>query len=71
MYLDEADERVESCILDIDGNGEEFTDTTSGDDSPGSEDDSKLSLLPILNIYEPLQIAKKQIIFSNLGNCNR
>ena len=46
-YLDEADERDESCILDIVENGVQFADAASGDESPGSQVDSRLSLLLI------------------------
>ena len=47
IYLDEADDRVDSCILDMDENGEVFAEAASGAESPGSQVDSRLSLRPI------------------------
>ena len=47
IYLEDADERVESCILDMEEKGELMTEAASGEDSPGSQVDSRLSLLPI------------------------
>jgi hypothetical protein len=51
-HLEEADERAESCILDIVENGEVLADATSGDEAPGSQDDSRLSRRPIWNTIE-------------------
>ena len=47
IYLDEADDRVDSCILDMDENGEVFAEAASEEESPGSQVDSRLSLRPI------------------------
>ena len=47
IYLDEADDRVDSCILDMEENGEVFAEAASGEESPGSQVDSRLSLRPI------------------------
>ena len=43
----EADERADSCILDIVENGEVFADAAIGEESTGSQDDSRLSRRPI------------------------
>ena len=47
IYLEEADDRVDNCILDMDENGEVFEEAASGEESPGSQVDSRLSLRPI------------------------
>ena len=47
IYLDEADDRVDNCILDMDENGEVFAEAASGEECPGSQVDSRLSLRPI------------------------
>ena len=62
IHLEEADERAVSCILDIVENGEVFADVASGDESPGSQDDSRLS-------RRPIWIQFKLIKFSYLFNC--
>ena len=55
IHLEEADERAVSCILDIVENGEVFADVASGDESPGSQDDSRLSRRPIWNTIKNWQ----------------
>ena len=50
VYLEDADERVEICILDMEEKGELMAEAASGEDSPGSQVDSRLSLLPICTI---------------------
>ena len=47
IHLEEADDRADSCILDIVEKGEVFADAASGEESPGSQDDSRLSRRPI------------------------
>ena len=66
IHLEEADERAVSCILDIVENGEVFADVASGDESPGSQDDSRLSRRPICNTVDDIL---KRTIFLYLLDC--
>ena len=64
IHLEEANERADSCILDIVENGEVFADVASGDESPGSQDDSRLSRRPIWNKIKIVNV----FIFAQLSD---